>query len=319
MLVSIIFSVVIFRVSSNELNNGLNRQTRALRQLGDGNLFPTPLSDLDDSRISQLESSNHNLKINLIYLNFGILILSAFGSYFLARYTLEPMEKAMEAQNRFSADASHELRTPLTAMKTEIEVNLRDKNFNLKEAKSILKSNLEEISKLESLSNALLQLARLEETKVEDFEKVFLKKIIQEVQRNFEPLAYKKAIVLETNLRNLQIRGDTQSLKQLFSILLDNAIKYSSKKSKIKLSLKKTDHKVLFKIQDQGTGIKASDLPYIFERFYRADTSRSKEKTDGYGLGLSIAKQIVDLHKGKIRVFSTPGEGTSFSISLPAN
>ncbi len=99
-------------------------------------------------------------------------------------------------------------------------------------------------------------------------------------------------------------------------ILLDNAIKYSKETPNILISIKQDSRKAVVQIKDEGIGIKASDLPHIFNRFYRADTSRSKS-TEGYGLGLSIAKQIVDRHKGSINVSSTPGEGSLITVSLP--
>jgi signal transduction histidine kinase len=115
------------------------------------------------------------------------------------------------------------------------------------------------------------------------------------------------------------VAGDAASLTELVAILLDNAIKYSPEKSQITLSSQPSGHHVKLAVADQGVGMKASDLPYIFHRFYRADRSRSKEHIEGYGLGLSIAKRITDLHHGEITVTSAPGQGSTFKVKLPVH
>ena len=322
MIISIGFSVTLFHISSGEINRGLMRQNGVLRN------FPVPrddqsLSGLDQVLQNQIEESSTRLRDNLIIFNLLILVLSSIASFFLAKRTMQPIEKAMEAQNRFTADASHELRTPLTAMRSEIEVSLRDKKLALPQTKKLLKSNLEEISKLETLSASLLKLAKSQNETRQSLVEVSLEDIVTESYEKVAALADKKQIEFETKLLDLKVRGDKQSLTDLFVILLDNAIKYSPEKSKIIITMNKERQRALHplwatvKIKDHGIGIKALDLPLIFNRFYRADTSRSKEKTDGYGLGLSIAKQIVELHNGKIEVTSRPGKGSEFTVKFP--
>ncbi len=318
MLISIIFSAVIYKISSNELSRGLSRQTITIRGLPLNDFFNQSLQNLDDIRENQLRESNNHLITNLIYFNILILILSSIVSYFWARKTMKPIEEAMAAQNRFTADASHELRTPLTAMKTEIEVNLRDKKLDLELAKKLLSSNLEEIAKLESLSNALLKLARYEEDIKTQFGRVSLEEVIVEAYEKIEKIAEQKQVKFNNNLQDIHIFGDHQSLVELFVIFMDNAIKYSPKGASVNIDITKENNFAIIRIKDQGMGIKSSDLPYIFNRFYRADVSRSKEKIQGYGLGLSIAKQIIALHNGTISVFSKPGKGTEFRIKIPA-
>jgi len=318
MVISVGFSVAIYQISSEELGRGLGRQTGILRDFPMN--APTSrnpiIQDLENIRLQQLEESSNHLQRNLIYFNLLILILSFIISYFLAKRTLKPIEEAMEAQNRFTADASHELKTPLTAMRTEIEVSLRDKGLKISDAKKLLGSNLEEIAKLESLSSALLKLTKLEEEIKLEFKELALSEIITEAFEKVESLAADKNIEFETKFKEVPVRGDRQSLVELFVILLDNAIKYSPKKSKISINIKQEKKYATVSIKDRGIGIKASDLPHIFERFYRADQSRSKEKTDGYGLGLSIAKRIVELHDGEISAKSSPGKGSEFIVKL---
>ncbi|MCX6810403.1 MAG: HAMP domain-containing sensor histidine kinase [Candidatus Berkelbacteria bacterium] len=315
MFISIGFSVAIFQISSNEIDRGLNRQNIMLQNLpprNDSHL----LDDFANLRVQQLNDSNNHLRTNLIYFNLLILILSTFASYFFARWTLRPLEEAIEEQNRFTADASHELKTPLAAMRSEIEVSLRDKSSSLAESKRLLNSNLEEIEKLETLSGALLKLAKLDETNKLEFEALNLDEIIVEAYEKVEGLAKKKSIDIDAKLVSARILGDKPSLTELFVILLDNAIKYSPSGSKIKVKLTSDGKHSEASIKDHGVGIKSSELPHIFDRFYRADQSRNKEKAEGYGLGLSIAKRIVDLHSGKILAISIPGKGTEFIVKF---
>lgn len=316
MTISVIFSLAIYQISSKELGRGLGRQTRFLRELPLNDSITPQFPNLEQIRIAQLEESNNRLKINLIYYNLLILVLSSIASYFLAKRTLQPIEETMEAQKRFTADASHELRTPLAALRTEIEVSLRDKKLNLPAVRKLLRSNLEEIEKLESLSKALLKLARYQEKEKISLEEVSLEEILVEVYEKIKGLANKKSIDFKNSLQDIKIKGDKESLIELFVILLDNAIKYSPKNSKISMTITKVKNHPLVKIKDQGMGIKSSDLPYIFNRFYRADISRSKEKVNGYGLGLSIAKEIAKIHGGKISVISKPGKGSEFTVKF---
>lgn len=316
MTISVAFSISLYRISSNELDRGFGNQVQALRDIPMRDMALQQIPDFEQIRLDQLDESNDHLRLNLIYFNLLILLLSSVVSYLLARKTLEPIKEAMDTQNRFTADASHELRTPLTAMKTEIEVNLRDKKLGLSEAKKLLQSNLEETEKLESLSNALLKLASYDEEVKSSFNKISLEEVLTEAYEKVECLANKKSIFFENNLQNIFVKGDKQSLVELFIILIDNAIKYSPVKSKILINICKEKDWGVVKIRDYGIGIKASDLPHIFDRFYRADTSRSKEKIEGYGLGLSIAKSIVNLHKGTIDAFSKPDKGSEFVVKL---
>lgn len=318
MFLSVIFSIAIYNISAEELSTGLNRQTKVLNELPlkvdtmDSKIWP----NFEQLRLNQIDESNNRLKINLFYYNLLILFFSSIISYFFAKKTLEPIEEAMSAQDRFTADASHELRTPLAAMRAEIEVNLRDKKLNVDDATKLLRSNLEEIEKLESLSNALLKMASYQQEGNLSFLEVSLAEVLVEAYGKVESLASKKSIEFENELQDISIKGDKPSLVELFVILLDNSIKYSPEKSRIAIKLKSQDGKIIVKIKDNGVGIKATDLPYIFNRFYRADTSRSKEKINGYGLGLSIAKRIVELHKGSILVKSIPNKGSEFIITF---
>jgi signal transduction histidine kinase len=248
----------------------------------------------------------------------AILGISTGGGWFLAGKTLKPIKEMVDEQGRFITDASHELRTPLTSLKTEIEVNLRDKKLTLEEAKKLLKSNLEEVNSLQSLSDGLIKLTQYQKgSNGLIFTEVTLSSISKEAIKKIESLAQNKKIEIVNKISDLKIQGDKQTLIELLVIFLDNAIKYSSSQTKIKLNTEKTDHHVSLSINDEGIGIEKKDLPHLFDRFYQSNQARTKSPTMGYGLGLSIAKQIVDKHHGLIRVQSRLGKGTTFIVQLP--
>jgi signal transduction histidine kinase len=126
-----------------------------------------------------------------------------------------------------------------------------------------------------------------------------------------------KHITVTSSIGDMLINGNTVSITELLTILLDNAVKYSHENGNVLVTSTVSGKTVSITIEDFGVGIKETEIPYIFKRFYRADSSRSKTKTDGYGLGLSIAKQIVTLHNGTIDVTSTPNKGTTFRVNFP--
>jgi signal transduction histidine kinase len=147
--------------------------------------------------------------------------------------------------------------------------------------------------------------------------KVDLTNIIKTTTEQVKPLAVKKRITIKVDASKAFVMGDEKSLKELFVILLDNAIKYTDGHSPISLMIRKDDSDVNILVKDGGVGIKKEDLPHIFDRFYRADRSRSRQRVGGYGLGLSIAKRIVTLHNGSIRVESGIDKGSVFTVTLP--
>lgn len=313
MLMSIIFSVVIYNISANELHR--QRTIPIPRQF---NAIITN-DDLDSWRDLRLDEGRSNLRNKLILFNLSTLVFGAILSYVLALRSLEPIEQALERQNRFTSDASHEMRTPLTAIKTEIEVTLRDKNLSVKSAKDALKSNLEEIEKLEALTSGLLQLARHEHIDLPK-DKINISTLINEAIDQVSAKAKLKNIkIIKPKTVKKLINIEPGSVRQALVIFLDNAIKYSPEKTTITVSYKdgRTAHQIT--VKDQGEGIDSQDLPHIFDRFYRSDKSRTKKTTEtsGYGLGLAIAKQIIESHKGHINIKSQQSKGTSVTISLP--
>lgn len=312
MVLSIGFSVVLYHLSSGELNRGLRRQGAYINI----NRLPSGFDTIQQFRADQLTEEQGRLKQNLLLFNLATFLAGGAASYFLARRTLQPIEESFDRQSRFTADASHELRTPLTAMQTEIEVALRNGNLGKVEAKQLLQSNLEEVAKLRALSDGLLKLAQQEDKDFPD-EPVDVSSVIAEAKKRLARAAENKKISIDITTASATVRGDFESLVELVVILLDNAIKYSPDGSKVDIQQIAHGKAALITVRDEGVGIKASDLVHIFDRFYRADTSRSKNQTQGYGLGLSIAKKIVDVHGGTIEVKSSPDKGSSFIVRLP--
>lgn len=315
MAISILFSVVIYGTSEQELRQSYHRESM-IYQLGPG--FRLNLNDnLGNATPEDLfNDAKTRLKLNLVIINAGILILAGGASFVLARRTLSPIEAALEAQGRFAADASHELRTPLTAMKSEIEVALRGRELSGGEARQLLESNLEEIAKLEALSTGLLRLAQQDGQTIAK-SPVNLGEASGAAIKRLSAAAKKQDVQIDNKIGDLTAGGDRDSIVELLAILIDNAIKYSPAKSKITLGATTHGHWAHITVRDEGQGIKALDIPRIFDRFYRADSSRSKQQIAGYGLGLSIAKKIADLHGGTIEVTSRPGKGSVFTVKLP--
>jgi signal transduction histidine kinase len=313
MLLSISFSTILFRISSNELTLSARKQDSLFSQLQRNGFI-----DFQDTRVQQIAEGRERLRNNLIIFNLATLILGGLASYLLARRTLLPIEEAMEAQARFTSDASHELRTPLAVMETELEVALRDGNLSKDDMRLTLESNLEEVVKLKLLSQQLLQLAN-QDSEAIALERINLNEIVIEASERMTPMANKKSITIVNALprQALLVKGDTTSLTEVCTILLDNALKYSEPKSTVTATVRTVDGWATLSVKDEGHGIRASDLPHVFDRFYRSDSSRSKKKVEGYGLGLSIASQLIKSHKGTITASSEIGKGSIFTIKLP--
>lgn len=308
MVISLLFSVIIYNVSSAELGRGFGP-----RDIGGQRLLIDPVA-FEQLRQQRIEEGKVRLISNLFIVNLATLALGGGASYFLAKRTLSPIQDAMDAQGRFIGDASHELRTPLTAMQAEIEVALRDKKLDTKTARHLLESNLEEVNSLRALTDRLLQLSNghdisMEAVSIDEPAITALNRVLS--------LAQSKSINIENNVPPISIHAHNESVTDLLVILLDNAIKYSPQGSSVVVDAKEQGRDAVLSVADKGIGIKASDLPHVFDRFYRADLSRSKQVVAGHGLGLAIAKRIVDAHKGSIDMESSPGKGTVVLVKLP--
>lgn len=276
---------------------------------------PQPVIRFIDPEI--IEDSKRRILYTLLLIDLGILTASSAAAFVLAGKTLKPIQVMMDEQKRFITDSSHELRTPLTALRSELEVTLRDPKLGAKEAKQIMKSNLEEVISLQSLTDNLMRLTQFEKNNHLYTEIVSLHDSLEEAKRKTKVLAEVKKIEVEISGDDQYIHANKHTITELFVIFFDNAIKYSDQKKKVSASIKKLDHSVQVDITDEGIGIAKDEIPHLFERFYRADKARTRDDSSGFGLGLSIAKQIVDKYKGEIKVKSEIERGTTFSIILP--
>ena len=264
--------------------------------------------------------SKQNLAKSLLLLNAGILLISSFLSYLLAGKTLAPIEEMVADQAQFIADAAHELRTPITAMRTSLEVDLRDKNLKKSGAIQALKDNLADVENLENLSNQLLMLAAYREGQTKlILSQVDLSDLAKVLERKFKGRLEKKNLKFKFKVSKELIFFDASKLEQLLTILIDNAITYSKKGKTIWLTIKINKKCLQITVKDQGVGISEIEQKKLFNRFYRSDQSRTyrDDENKGFGLGLSIAKKIVDLHRGKIELDSQPKKGTTFRVILP--
>ncbi len=315
MVISLSFSGLIYQIINIEMTRFAASQRNRFERRLDLPPNSRPVFFIDNDLLAE---SRRRLFINLLMINGVILILSGSLSYLLAGITLSPIQKATENQKRFISDASHELRTPLTALKSLFEVSLRDPKLSLAESKEVIKSGINQTDKLKKLSDSLLEISRFDDTQSQiNFQSLSLKKIISESLNQLSPKIKSKNIKIVNLISTVKIKGDFDKLVEMFIVFIDNAVKYSHSDSQIKLSSKIKNNQVVIKIIDQGIGIGKDDLPKIFNRFYQADNARTKGENDGYGLGLSIAQNIIKLHQGKIEVKSKLNIGTTFIIYLP--
>jgi two-component system, OmpR family, sensor kinase len=228
--------------------------------------------------------------------------------------TLERLENLFTSQRRLLADVSHELRTPLTVIKGNVDLMRRMKQLDEESLSSID----QEAGRLTRLVGGLLLLAQAESGKLTlDMKPIEIDTLLLEVFHEMRVLAGGKLKMRLGDMDQAVVKGDRDRLKQVFLNLVGNAIQYTPPGGEVLLSLAKVGEQVRIIIRDTGPGIPAEDLPFIFERFYRAEKSRTRGTSTGFGLGLSIAQWIVENHGGTVEVESKEGQGTTFAVWLP--
>lgn len=309
MLISVLFSFVLYEVATSEFSRALRPAPTSSLQL-----FPDGQQNNTQLREQRVRESTGRLIGSLVVFNLAVLVGGTALSYLLARRTLQPIKEAHDAQARFASDAAHELRTPLTVMQTEIEVGLRDTKATTGQHRETLTSTLEEVARLRTLTERLLLLASQQDL---PRERVDVEAAAVEAMTHVIPLAQSKRIEIDNQVTTLAAEGHFESIVEVLEILLDNAIKYSPQKSRIVVQGKLAAHTVEVSVADEGPGIKLEEQTKIFERFYRADTSRSKENVEGHGLGLSLAKRLAEQMHGDLTVESDGKKGSIFVLSLP--
>jgi heavy metal sensor kinase len=231
--------------------------------------------------------------------------------------TLARLEKAVEEMKQFTASISHELRTPLAVLRGEAEVALMEANSN-EQYRRVLGSQLEEFEKLTRMINQLLTLARAESGEVEiAHESVDLSAMTQSLAEQLQPVAASKNVSLTWNCEHeVRVTGDASWIERIVLNLVDNAIKFTPSGGHVKVLVSRDTKNAVLEVHDDGTGVPPEALPHIFERFYRADPSRSNQ-VDGAGLGLSLVKWAIDQHQGSVQVDSAPGHGTRVTVQFP--
>jgi len=289
----------------------------SLRYMMRGEDGGTKIAFLDVS--GDISSIRNTIFLSILYCSLAIAAFIAV-SLFLSGWALRPVEQAWRQQKRFVADASHELKTPLTVILANIGI-LKSKEPGAIGEQTVWIENTEaEAKRMKVLVDDLLFLAKTDDAKntaaTVAYDKVNLSDIFFSTALALESLAFERNVGLDTDGidPNVDVAGDMGQLRRLVGILLDNAIKYSAENSTITLTLARKQNKAILTVHNPGVSITPEDLEHLFERFYRADKSRSKE---GYGLGLSIARSIVKTHKGTISVESTSDKGTTFTVEIP--
>jgi two-component system OmpR family sensor kinase len=229
--------------------------------------------------------------------------------------TLGRLENLFYTQRRFLTDVGHELRTPLTVIRGNVDLMRHIGEADEESMDSIVS----EVDRLTRLVGDLLLLAQAESGKLPlDRRLVELDTLILEVMQQMQVLAREKLNLQITEIDQVLVCGDKDKLKQVVVNLVSNAISYTPAGGKVVVELAKVDNRARIKVIDNGPGISPQDLPFIFERFYRGEKSRTRSKDGkGFGLGLSIAYWIVHNHDGAIEVDSKLGEGTTFRVYLP--
>lgn len=253
----------------------------------------------------------------LIFLVVGVggLLAFFFISLFLSGWALRPAEKAWDQQRQFVADASHELKMPLTVILANIGILLAHRQDTITQQFKWVENTQAEATRMKKLVDDLLFLAKSDDARVPlVYSEVNFSDTVWSCLLPFEPVAFEQGVTINASIQpDIILKGNESQLKQLITILLDNACKYAGEKGIVSVTLVREQKKVCLKVNNTGTLIPVIDLPHIFERFYRADKSRAREQ-GGYGLGLAIAKSIAENHHAKITAESTKDQGTTFKV-----
>lgn len=264
----------------------------------------------------EVEEQYPALMASFLLAALGALVLVAVGGAALARKSLVPVERSMEQMRRFVADASHELRTPSAVLRTRAEVALQ-RARTVEEYADIVEKMKGEAERLGRLVDGLLLLAAADEDRLPVRRRaVFLDDLLVQASEVARPLANAKGISLELDdFEEAPVDADPDLVRQLFLILLENAVKYTPSPGTVRAGVTADATRCRVVVRDTGPGIDPETLPHVFERFYRADPARRRE--GGSGLGLAIARTIAEAHGADIALDSTVGAGTTVRVTFP--
>jgi two-component system sensor histidine kinase CiaH len=240
------------------------------------------------------------------------------GSWWLAGGMLASAQKAWDNQQLFIANASHELRAPLTLIRAGSDAALRKATVN-SSTRNLLQDVVTEVDHMNHLVEDLLLLSRLDigQLKMRN-EEVLLNELADEIRRQFQPVSEEKSVEFSVQADDIKIRGDMVRLRQVILILLDNALRHTPEGGNILLAIRNQDNHAVISVSDSGEGIPQKHQAHVFERFYQVESDR-REGNSGSGLGLSIAKSIVENQGGKISIQSETGKGTTVNCVFPVS
>ncbi len=268
-------------------------------------------------------SSQQAILTNLIYTFLIVFLVMLVVIYLISRYfanrAIKPVREAFDKQKQFIADASHELKTPLAVINTNVDVLLSNGDETINNQSKWLYYIKSESERMTRLTNDLLYLTQIDNSEKELIFTVFnMSDTVENIILAMEAVIFEHDITFDYNIEPaMKVFGSSEQISQVAMILLDNAIKYTNAAGKLSIALKKQQNCVVLSVSNTGEGIAEEHLGKIFDRFYRTDESRSR-KNGGYGLGLAIAKAIVDQHGGKISVKSSVVDKlTTFNVELP--
>lgn len=265
--------------------------------------------------VNQLEQTSQNHEQIIVIVMISFWLISIIASIYLARVSVKPLMDSMQKQKSFVENASHELRTPLAVLQNRLETLFRKPEATIMESSENIASSLEEVRNMRMLTTNLLNLARRDDgikAEIAEVEPEFFTTTFA----NYEIIAdeNEKVFIYENHIDH-NIKTDRTLLKQLMTILFDNAVKYTEEDGIIKFIVWSKDRSLYLRVSDNGPGINNEDKKKIFDRFYRVDKARTRQK-GGFGLGLSLAKQIADALKGTITVKDNRPKGTIFEVKI---
>jgi two-component system sensor histidine kinase CiaH len=271
-----------------------------------------------DGRIAFVNMQNEYAQLRNSQWVWALVYVGALGLFFLLALllsgrALRPAEAAWAQQQRFISDASHELKTPLTVILANLDILESEQG----DSQWLSAARTEGLIMKKLIENLLFLARSDEEREPAGHELINLSNLVDEISLAFEAPAYEKNLTLSTSVAsNQMMRGNADLLRQLLSILLDNAVKYTPEGGAIQVTLKKNMDKLALTVHNDGVHIPQEHVDHLFDRFYRMDPARSKAE-GGYGLGLPIAAEIARQHGATLKVSSQPDEGTSFVFIVP--
>ena len=267
--------------------------------------------------ITDMKKTMNDLSITFLFVGIGMLAVIFFVSLLYANRSIQPIAESWEKQKQFIADASHELKTPLTTIITNCDVLDANEEETIKSQREWLDYIRIGTDRMSRLVNSLLTLARVEGMNVQAEKQPFdIDATINGIIQSMDAITTSKSLCVNRTIEPIgEIIGYEDSIRQVFTILYENAVKYANEGGSIDVSVRRNKKDVLCAVRNTGSGIPAKDLPRIFDRFYRSDSARSNDE-NSYGLGLSIAKGIVEQLGGKITAESAENKWAEFTFTF---